>query len=104
MKGNSDSFVMICLYVDDMLITESSLEVILDTKRMLKQLFDMKDMGVADVILGMKISKTSDGLVLTQSHYVEDILKKYGTSDMALAKVPMLKNQCLEKHFSDPFY
>jgi len=43
------------LYVDDLLIFETSLEVVLDTKRFLSYKFDMKDMGEANVILGIKI-------------------------------------------------
>jgi hypothetical protein len=43
------------LYVDDLLIFETSLEVVLDTKRFLSSKFDMKDMGEANVILGIKI-------------------------------------------------
>ncbi|KAK4342514.1 hypothetical protein RND71_038330 [Anisodus tanguticus] len=92
-KGNSDSFVMICLYVDDMLITGSSPRVILETKNMLKQCFDMKDMGIADVILGIKISKTSDGLVLSQSHYIEDVLRKFKMLDSSPITSPMDTNQ-----------
>ncbi|CAL9001609.1 unnamed protein product, partial [Prunus brigantina] len=38
----------------------------------------MKDMGIADVILGIKISRTSDGIVLSQSHCIEKILAKFG--------------------------
>ena len=37
----------------------------------------MKDLGVTDVILGMKISRKSDGLVLSQSHYIKKILEKF---------------------------
>lgn len=37
----------------------------------------MKDIGVIDVILGFKISKTSDGIILSQSHYVKSVLKKF---------------------------
>lgn len=33
--------------------------------------FDMKDMGVADVILGMRIIRKDKNIILTQSHYVE---------------------------------
>ncbi|GJR61143.1 retrovirus-related pol polyprotein from transposon TNT 1-94 [Tanacetum coccineum] len=36
--------------------------------------FDMKDMGLADVILGIKIIQTQNGLVLSQAHYVDKIL------------------------------
>ena len=36
----------------------------------------MNDIGKADVIQGMKIIRTSDGYALSQSHYIEKILKK----------------------------
>ena len=51
-----------CLYVDDMLIIGSNNDVIKATKKMLTNYFDMKDM---DVILGIKITKTSSGLILS---------------------------------------
>ena len=43
---------------------------------MLKSYFDMKDLGEANFILDMKITKTCDGIFLDQSHYAEKILKK----------------------------
>ncbi|GJS78052.1 zinc finger, CCHC-type containing protein [Tanacetum coccineum] len=33
--------------------------------------FSMKDMGEADVILGIKIKRENKGIVITQSHYIE---------------------------------
>ena len=41
----------------------------------------MKDLGVVNFILGMKITKTCDGIFLDQSHYVKKILKKYNFHD-----------------------
>ena len=38
---------------------------------MLKSSFDMKDLGQANVILGIQIKRNSEGYVLTQSHYAE---------------------------------
>ena len=67
-KNTDQGYVIVCLYVDDMLIIGSSQNMIKSTKQMLNKRFDMKDMGVADVILGMKITKTSDGYALSQSH------------------------------------
>ena len=57
-KNTEHGFVIICLYVDDMLIVGSNNEVIKTTKKMLNNKFNMKDLGVADLILGIKISKT----------------------------------------------
>ena len=41
----------------------------------------MKDLGEANFILGMKITKTCDEIFLDQSHYVEKILRKYNFHD-----------------------
>ncbi|KAK6122523.1 hypothetical protein DH2020_043728 [Rehmannia glutinosa] len=76
-KGTTNGYVIVCLYVDDMLIMCSSHDLIMNTKNMLKKNFDMKDMRLSDVILGIKISRTSDGIVLSQSHYVESILRRF---------------------------
>ncbi|GJZ29225.1 retrovirus-related pol polyprotein from transposon TNT 1-94 [Tanacetum coccineum] len=66
---------------DDMLIMGTNMDVINQTKKMLHSLFDMKDMGEADVILGIRIQKNSNGYILTQSHYIEKTLKKFGHYD-----------------------
>ncbi|XP_015169022.1 uncharacterized protein [Solanum tuberosum] len=55
-KNEMKSFV--CLYVDDMLIMSKDIANVKATKRMLASKFDMKDLGVADLILGIKIHKT----------------------------------------------
>lgn len=51
--------------------------------------FDMKDLSETNFILGMKITKTYDGIFLDQLHYIENILKKYKYIDC--------------KHISTPF-
>ncbi|GJY99982.1 hypothetical protein Tco_0517412 [Tanacetum coccineum] len=38
-------------------------------------------MGEADVILGIKIKRENKGIVITQSHYIEKILKKFNRED-----------------------
>jgi len=63
----------ICLYVDDMLIFGTNVHVINETKKLLSSHFEMKDMGEADVILGIKIRKTNDDFSLCQSHYIKKV-------------------------------
>ena len=72
-KSWNDLHVIISIYVDDMLIFGSNMHVINETKNMLKSHFNMKDLGETSFILGMKITKTCDGIFLDQSHYVEKI-------------------------------
>ena len=98
---NNDSFVIVCLYVDDMLIMGPNLSVINSTKKILNSTFDMKDMGKADVILGIRIQRSGDAYVLSQSHYVEAILRKFGHFDSSLSKTPFDPKSTLKKNVGD---
>jgi hypothetical protein len=53
--------VILCLYVDDILIFGTSLNMIKEVKEFLSQSFEMKDLGEADVILNIKLVKESNG-------------------------------------------
>ncbi|KAK1677680.1 hypothetical protein QYE76_038528, partial [Lolium multiflorum] len=68
--------VILCLYVDDILIFGTNMKVIHEVKSFLSKSFDMKDLGEADVILNIKLIKNESGITLTQSHYVEKILSR----------------------------
>jgi hypothetical protein len=80
--------VILCLYVDDILIFGTSLDVINEVKIFLCQSFDMKDMGKADVILNIKLIKGWNGITLTQSHYVEKVLSRFGHKDSKPSPTP----------------
>nr|GEX56484.1 zinc finger, CCHC-type [Tanacetum cinerariifolium] len=51
------------------------------TKKFLSSRFSMKDMGETGVILGIKIKLKNKGIFITQSHYIEKILKKFNRED-----------------------
>ena len=70
--------VILCLYVDDILIFGTNIDVINEVKSILSKSFDMKDLGEADVILNIKLIKVENGITLSQSHYVEKILSRFG--------------------------
>jgi hypothetical protein len=80
--------VILCLYVDDILIFGTSLDVINEVKTFLWQNFDMKDLGEADVILNIKLIKRENGITLSQSHYVEKILNRFGYKDSKSTPTP----------------
>ena len=90
--------VIICLYVDDMLIFGSNLNVVIKTKEFLSSQFEMKDLGEANVILGVKVMRTSNGISLSQAHYVEKVLKKFNCFDVTPARTPYDPNLHLSKN------
>ena len=56
--------LLLVVYVDDILITGKTEDIINDTKRMLQLKFVMKDLGHPDVFLGITIKETSNGVKL----------------------------------------
>ena len=77
-----DVCIILCLYVDDILIFGSNIHVITNTKIFLSSNFDTKDLGPVDVILGIKKIRNGGGTTWTQSHYVEKLLKKFNYYDV----------------------
>lgn len=90
--------VIICLYVDDMLILGTNISVVNETKTFLSSQFDMKDLGEVDVILGIKVRKTENGYSLCQSHYIEKVLKRFNYFDVDPVKTPYDPSKCLKKN------
>ncbi|GKD25341.1 zinc finger, CCHC-type containing protein [Tanacetum coccineum] len=80
--------VIICLYVDDMLIFGTDQVQVDLTKEFLSSKFSMKDMGEADVIL-IRIKHGSNGIAISQSHYIEKVLKKFNYFDCTPVSTPM---------------
>ena len=49
----------------------------------------MKDIGEADVILGIKIIRQGNHIKLSQSHHIEKILKRFSMLDKAPVSTPI---------------
>ncbi|KAL0423271.1 UNVERIFIED_CONTAM: Retrovirus-related Pol polyprotein from transposon TNT 1-94 [Sesamum radiatum] len=62
--------------------------------------FEMKDMDEADVILGIKLIRSIDGIAISQSHYVEKKLEKFGYQNSRIAKTPYDSSVALFKNES----
>jgi transposase InsO family protein len=76
-KFTKDYGVIVCLYVDDMLIFGTNMKGVCETKKYLTSMFKMKDLNEVDTILGIKVKKHSEGYALCQSHYIEKVLLKF---------------------------
>ena len=56
-KRYSSSYIILLLYVDDMLVVGSDMDDIRRLKQQLSKEFDMQDLGLAKKILGMQITR-----------------------------------------------
>ena len=73
-KFTKEYEVIVCLYVDDMLIFGTNMKGVCEIKKYLSSIFQMKDLNEVDTILGIKIKRHSKGFALCQSHYIEKVL------------------------------
>ena len=76
-KQHKDKYVLLSLYVDDILIASNDFEFVQTIKRWLSSTFEMKDMGEAFYILGVKIHKDCFNILvaLSQEHIIKKILE-----------------------------
>jgi len=74
--------------MNDILIFGTNVSAINEAKGLLSSLFEIKDLGEANVILGIKLSKTKSGFSLYQSHYIEKMFKRFNSFDMVPMRTP----------------
>ena len=82
-KFDGGDFLILLLYVDNMLIVGQDPKKIRILKKVLSKSFAMKDMGPAKQILGMHIvrDQTKKLLWLSQEKYVTKLLQRFNMAD-----------------------
>ncbi|GKA97325.1 zinc finger, CCHC-type containing protein [Tanacetum coccineum] len=65
------------------------------TKEFLSSRISIKDIGEVDVILGIRIKHESNGIAISQSHYIEKVLKKFNYFDCTPVSTPIDKSDKL---------
>ena len=85
-----------------MLIFGTDLEQVQITKAFLSSSFDMKDMGEANVILGIRILREQESITLSQSHYIEKVFDKFNQSYCIPASTPFDPNMNFVKNIGNP--
>jgi hypothetical protein len=103
-RHGGDKGVMLCLYVDDILIFGTNMKVIHEVKSFLLNSFDMKDLGEANVILNIKLIKNESKITLLRSHYVEKILSWFGFINGKSSPTPYDPSVILHKNKKEPTY
>ena len=82
-KLSNNHLIILSLYVDDILIAGNDKQLIDVTKKCLSSNFEMKDMGEASYVLGVKILRDHSKrlLSLSQEMYIKKMLQRYQMHD-----------------------
>ena len=81
-RSTPHGIVLLILYIDDMVITESDHVAIVSLKRHLQSEFEMKDLGFLRYFFGIKVAYFR-GYLLSQQKYIVDLLDRATLSDPA---------------------
>ena len=87
-KSGGEDIMMLCLYVDDLLLTGNNEAKVNEFKKNLMDEFDMTDLGELSYFLGIEFKKCSEGIVLTQQKYATDILHRFNMQHCNSAETP----------------
>ncbi|GAA0159382.1 transmembrane signal receptor [Lithospermum erythrorhizon] len=93
-------FLVLVVYVDDILTTCTSEEEMVAVKQLLHKKFNIKNMGVAKYFLGIEIARSNDGMYLSQQKYVKDIIQDLKMDQAKAVATPLAHDWNVEDNNS----
>ena len=97
MKVNGSKYIFMVLYIDEILLASSDMNLLNDTKSILSTNFNMKDLGEASFVLGIEIyrDRSRNLLGLSQRAYINHVLKRFNMQTCKTGDVPVVKGDKL---------
>jgi len=97
-----DVFIILLLYVDDMLVIGPNKDRVQELKAQLAREFDIKDLGPANKILEMQIhqDRSKRKIWLSQKNYLKKILRRFNIQDCKPISTPLPINFKLSSSMS----
>nr|CAN75996.1 hypothetical protein VITISV_022989 [Vitis vinifera] len=89
-------------YVNDILVTGCNSEEVQTIINQLYKSFTLKDLGEVDYFLGIQVRHTTEGLYLSQTKYIKDLLCKAKMQFSESSNTPMTSGLKLSAYRSDP--
>jgi len=101
-RSDGTTVVYLILYVDDILLIGNDVGTLSTVKVWLSNQFDMKDLGEASYVLGIKVTRDRQNkiLSLSQAAYIDKILARFSMQDSKKGFLPfrygvkLSKDQC----------
>ena len=97
-KWDKGHILLVLVYVDDIIITGSNSLSVLQVISDMQATFALKDLGELSYFLGVEVTKTKEGIHLSQSKYIADLLAKQGMDSCSPVPTPMATSHQLTKH------
>ncbi|CAM8932740.1 unnamed protein product [Rhodiola kirilowii] len=82
-------FIILLVYVDDVILTGTSQSIIDEIKRYIHQKFQIKDLGALKYFLGLEVARSHTGIFLNQRKYVLELLEDNNLTECKPSRTPM---------------
>ena len=104
LKAVGDKFLILALYVDDVILATNSLQLLKSKKGKLMKGFAMKDLGKAKFCLGIQIirKRKEEKMLLLRKSFLENLLVKFGMQDSKPISTPQDLGMKLSKNDGEP--
>eukprot|EP00253_Pinus_taeda_P001584 PITA_01584 len=89
-KIDTDKLLIIVVYVDDIIFGSNEESLSQNFTSVMQQEFEMSLLGELTYFLGLQVQQNKDGIFLSQTKYLKQILKKYGMEDSKPVCTPMV--------------
>ncbi|GJW04359.1 putative ribonuclease H-like domain-containing protein [Tanacetum coccineum] len=100
-KRDKSDILLVQVYVDDIIFGSTRKKMCTEFEKMMHKKFQMSSMGELTFFLGLQVKQKEDGIFISQDKYVNEILNKFGFSDVKTARTPMETQKALLKDADD---
>ncbi|GJX28139.1 retrovirus-related pol polyprotein from transposon TNT 1-94 [Tanacetum coccineum] len=81
--------LLVQVYVDDIIFGSTKKDLCIAFEKLMHEKFQMSSMGELTFFLGLQVKQKKDGIFISQNKYVDEILKKFGFTEVKTASKPM---------------
>lgn len=91
-RGESDAWIYILVYVDDILIAGKDVETVIRVKAALMEKWSWTDSGEAGYILGFKLTRNriQRSIRIAQTAYINQIIERFGLTEAKGVATPLV--------------
>jgi hypothetical protein len=101
-RGNREQWLIIEVYMDDLIITSGNINVLNKFKEEILKVFKMSDLGPLSYYLRIEVHQSESSITISQGAYAKKILDKEGLSDSNSCHTQMESRLHLSKSGSTP--
>ena len=87
-KNYQGSYLLIIVWVDDLLIAASDIQILSEMKKSLAEKFRMKDLGKLTYFLGIDFTYENGAICMSQATYLNRVLQRFKTDSCHPKSVP----------------